>query len=243
MNDANENNLDDNIELLGYLGAAEHLRGQEQIRHQNARQLEEVRRLREATQRSERRAKRSEQRAKQEQEAEQARLEAMPQCPFCGGRLEGRFPKCKHCASELSWVGGNACEPGKEDEMRTRLSKLKEPDSDELEAAELNFKIDKVTSGLPVRCPFCDKARPGTYRPNGKLRVTGARSPSDILFAVQAWADSMNRHDCCPDCEEEVVESRNMARKRRKEADSWKRFGVFLVLLLAVAYVMSHFVK
>jgi hypothetical protein len=30
----------------------------------------------------------------------------LPQCPYCGGRLEGQFPLCMHCQSVLSWVDG-----------------------------------------------------------------------------------------------------------------------------------------
>jgi hypothetical protein len=48
----------------------------------------------------------------------QKRNASLPQCPICGGRLEGQFRKCMHCQSDLAWVEGMPCEPGKEEETR-----------------------------------------------------------------------------------------------------------------------------
>ena len=38
----------------------------------------------------------------------------LPQCPYCGGRLEGQFELCMHCHNPLGWVGGVPCKPGDE---------------------------------------------------------------------------------------------------------------------------------
>jgi ATP-dependent Clp protease ATP-binding subunit ClpA len=43
--------------------------------------------------------------------------QSLPQCPVCGGRLEGEFRKCKHCTADVVWVEGIPCEPGKEEEQ------------------------------------------------------------------------------------------------------------------------------
>lgn len=45
----------------------------------------------------------------QEHHVEKAQIKsdrenALPQCPACGGRLEGVFPKCRHCASDITWI-------------------------------------------------------------------------------------------------------------------------------------------
>ncbi len=45
------------------------------------------------------------------------------QCPLCGGRLAGEFKKCQKCGSDITWVGGMPCEPGKEEELRDRQRK------------------------------------------------------------------------------------------------------------------------
>ncbi len=50
----------------------------------------------------------------------------LPQCPACGGRLEGHFRKCMHCASDIAWVEGVPCEPGKEPEVLAMLEKKRE---------------------------------------------------------------------------------------------------------------------
>ena len=39
------------------------------------------------------------------------RQSSMPKCPFCGGRLEGEYPKCMHCASDLAWRSGKPLKP------------------------------------------------------------------------------------------------------------------------------------
>ncbi|MDP7269408.1 MAG: hypothetical protein QF408_14695 [Pirellulales bacterium] len=42
------------------------------------------------------------------------RRNKMPKCPCCGGRLEGEYPKCMHCASDLTWKDGKPFRPGDE---------------------------------------------------------------------------------------------------------------------------------
>jgi hypothetical protein len=49
--------------------------------------------------------------------AEQAREMALPQCPYCGGRIQPNFSLCQHCRNELGWVRGVACIPGTEQEV------------------------------------------------------------------------------------------------------------------------------
>jgi hypothetical protein len=45
-----------------------------------------------------------------------------PQCPVCGGRLEGQFRKCMHCQSNLEWVEGIPYEPMDAEIARQRLA-------------------------------------------------------------------------------------------------------------------------
>ena len=54
---------------------------------------------------------------RRQQERERRKKESrnrQPSCPFCGGRLEGEYPKCKHCASDLAWRHGKPRRPGDE---------------------------------------------------------------------------------------------------------------------------------
>ena len=54
--------------------------------------------------------RRQQERARREKE----RKNKMPKCPFCGGRLEGEYPKCMHCASDLAWRRGKPLKRGDE---------------------------------------------------------------------------------------------------------------------------------
>ncbi len=55
-------------------------------------------------------------------ERERKRIARLPQCPYCGGRLEGRFELCMHCRSPISWVEQIPCKPGDEVAVKRRLA-------------------------------------------------------------------------------------------------------------------------
>lgn len=61
-----------------------------------------------------------------EQNRRESKRESLPQCPICGGRLEGTFRKCPHCREDLAWVDNIPCEPGQEDSLRERLAEADE---------------------------------------------------------------------------------------------------------------------
>ena len=46
-----------------------------------------------------------------------------PECPACGERQKGKgeFRLCWNCNSDLVWVEGHVCEPGGEEELKSRL--------------------------------------------------------------------------------------------------------------------------
>ena len=58
--------------------------------------------------------------------AEAEREAKKPKCPACGGALEVSFRKCKHCATDLSWIDGHPCEPGQEETLKATLRKIRE---------------------------------------------------------------------------------------------------------------------
>ena len=58
--------------------------------------------------------------------AEAEREAKKPKCPACGGALEVSFRKCKHCATDLSWIDGHPCEPGQEETLKANLRKIRE---------------------------------------------------------------------------------------------------------------------
>jgi hypothetical protein len=93
----------DDLDMLKLLGAAHGLQARELSKQEQAK-LDNIR--------AELRAIRS----------EQERQKRLPQCPVCGGRLEGQFRKCMHCTSDLVWLEGLPCEPGKEDVLLARLA-------------------------------------------------------------------------------------------------------------------------
>lgn len=62
--------------------------------------------------------------------------ERLPQCPVCGGRLEGQFRKCMHCGSALAWVEGIVCEPGQEETIQNELSRQRLEKRREAEAKQ-----------------------------------------------------------------------------------------------------------
>jgi hypothetical protein len=78
--------------------------------------------------------------------AEQDQEKRLPQCPVCGGRLEGQFRKCKHCTSDLVWLEGVPCEPGKEAELLARLEVQRKQ--------EAKRKVDREASRR--KCSRCE---------------------------------------------------------------------------------------
>jgi hypothetical protein len=52
---------------------------------------------------------------------ESARVQTLPQCPWCGGRLDGRFEVCRHCSREIRWVEWFPCKPGEETDLRRKV--------------------------------------------------------------------------------------------------------------------------
>lgn len=54
---------------------------------------------------------RSIRRTQERDRREKEKRNHQPKCPFCGGRLEGEYPKCKHCASDLAWRHGKPYPP------------------------------------------------------------------------------------------------------------------------------------
>ena len=124
MRDNNDNNVDDNLENMAMLGGLLNLQGQQQAHQQRTKQSQELQRLRQTAEREGRARAQEAQTREQEVQAriaEESRIKRLPQCPACGGRLEGQFRKCMHCTSELSWVEGIPCELGKEHEVHERL--------------------------------------------------------------------------------------------------------------------------
>lgn len=164
MRDGNDNNIDDNLEILGIVGAAAHLRNQGQ-------QVEAARRVAQAL----------ELQAQATQE-ELARLAQLPQCPWCGGRIEGMFPKCMHCTSDLVWVENIPCQPAKEADLRRRLA------DERAQAVAENARqharkrasedcqrqlLHNDEKGVPTNCLRCKKRR---------------RHACDVSFDVD-WSD------------------------------------------------------
>ncbi len=51
----------------------------------------------------------------------EARRLSLPQCPWCGGRLEGQFELCSHCKSKIAWARTIPCKPGTEAAVLEKL--------------------------------------------------------------------------------------------------------------------------
>lgn len=181
MRDNNDNNVDDNLEHLAILGGIAHFKGQQQALQQSARQAEEVRRLR-----------RSAERDISARKAEEARIRELPQCPICGGRLEGQFRKCRHCTSDLSWIGRFPCEPGKELELQDRLVQEQQL-AEALAEVRRNFEAELLR--LPDKCPRCSNPRP-------RLGVHNA----------DQWANSMSNNGCCHKCWRQLEKNKKIAK-------------------------------
>ena len=221
MRDNNDNNVDDHLENLAKLGGLIHLQGQQQAHQQRTKEIQELQRLRQIAEREERARK-----------AEENRIKELPQCPACGGRLEGQFRKCKGCASDLSWVEGIACEPGKEHEVHERLREEREAALRHEEAMiqkweRLQTEMDQLTKGLPDNCPKCSHLRPGYPRP----RPSAEQPSGDYLAYAENWAQTTRQHGCCPECLRKDLDSPKI-----KTEDVILVFGVgFVVLFIVLA--------
>lgn len=83
---------------------------------------------------------------------------SLPQCPACGGRLEGQFKKCMHCSSELAWVAGIPCEPGKEKTVLDQIDAARRRKEREAQLArELSAKRAAETEASKLPCLKCGK--------------------------------------------------------------------------------------
>lgn len=110
----------------------------------------------------------------------------MPSCPHCGGKLPGEFPKCQHCACDISWIDGEPCDPAQEPVIRAASSKKKTA------VAKRRERLIEITIGTPSRCPQCQRSRPG---------MTSLDEPLDSTEYAMEWLRSMSDNKLCPDCE------------------------------------------
>jgi len=87
------------------------------------------------------------------------RQRSLPQCPVCGGRLEGQFRKCKYCTSDLAWVQGLPCEPGKERELMLKISEDKRL-AGFMKCARCGLTVAKRYASPGGLCEPCAKGHP-----------------------------------------------------------------------------------
>ena len=212
MRDDNENNIDDQIEQLGYLAGISHFRGQQKNLDESAKQSEYLRRLNDFNERAARKAERA-------RKTEEARIKSLPQCPLCGGRLEGQFQKCSHCASDLSWIEGRPCEFGKEQELLAMLDNLR------LETAKTQSEIDLLTDGFPQSCPQCHNPRPSLS--------LSEYSGSQILLDVRTWIESVSLYGCCATCRNSFarIEDTSISKQHQERTRERHRGNLMFVAL------------
>ena len=74
---------------------------------------------------------------------EQERTRLLPQCPVCGGRIESGYRKCKQCASDLAWVEGIPCEPGRIEELRRTIHDRRAREAAEAQRLELEREASR----------------------------------------------------------------------------------------------------
>jgi hypothetical protein len=82
------------------------------------------------------------------------RIPANRKCPWCGGLLPGKYPKCTHCASDISWVGIKPFQPGSKDEERARKR---------LSAENIEVRQIKIEDRQIVACATCQDRREKRY--------------------------------------------------------------------------------
>jgi DNA-directed RNA polymerase subunit RPC12/RpoP len=81
-------------------------------------------------------------------DSEQQRINSLPQCPYCGSRLEGQFEICNACTSPLIWVHGKVGKPDQkavlekgwqEEQARKKIAEQKEAKLQRSRQAELEM--------------------------------------------------------------------------------------------------------
>ena len=119
------------------------------------------------------------------------RQKSLPQCPACGGRLDGEFRKCKHCASDLVWIDGHVCEPGQEEALRQRLAAEEEALRQRLAAGQeaADAMGDWASPGAGFRRAGSPKpCEPGQEEAREAIRQRiSAEVAADVPEAYQLW--------------------------------------------------------
>ncbi|NBU23906.1 MAG: hypothetical protein EBS38_08425, partial [Actinobacteria bacterium] len=66
---------------------------------------------------------------------------AMPECVWCGGRISVGFAKCKHCASDLIWLGDLVGKPGEMEKLRAEAARKEREQEAQRLADEAAFAL------------------------------------------------------------------------------------------------------
>ena len=74
----------------------------------------------------------------------------MPKCPWCAGAIEENVSKCRHCTSDIAWVGGEQCKPEDKDKVadKQREQKIRQQRAEEEKRRRDNELI---------KCANCDE--------------------------------------------------------------------------------------
>jgi len=206
MRDNNDNNIDDNIEQLGFLGLYSHLENQQTQNENQRKQNQDLRSIKSSLA--------EEQRARK---AEEKRSKSLPQCPWCGGRLEGKFPKCQNCASDLSWVQGVPCQPGKEAEVVKLLDdKRRREEEEQRQFEKLRQEWQQAEQGVPVRCPKCSRSRPQSSFLTEYVRIKKHWQEKKRRFVDEI--NSLKTNGWCTECERRNLQRPATEAAEQKEA-------------------------
>lgn len=109
----------------------------------------------------------------------------MPKCPWCAGPVENNVSKCRHCTSDIEWVGGEQCKP--EDKSKVMLKQRQEKNRQErLEEGE------RLRENQLVRCKKCKE---GIKRRNAK--ITNNKGRARILCKSCDQKDTDSRKKKC----------------------------------------------
>ena len=113
------------------------------------------------------------------------RQKSLHQCPACGGRLDGEFRKCKHCASDLVWIDHYVCEPGQEEALRQRLA----AEGEAAQTARLMIRrIEQRRAELAAASAEPEQAAAGSAEP--EQAAAGSAEPEQA--AASADPDGIN---------------------------------------------------